>query len=161
MTPHVTILRRPTWTSHPHYKNLTTSQAVVRYHGITVPDCEIYHKRHPLGYVHQNTLTIYTAYAWDGMTLYREKEDTHNTKGNKLDSLLHDFHYQTGLIPRRAADRILAHMAKQHDPLHWAIYLGVRLGGWRFYAKDKDIRIIREDQDPDHDTHSDLTYSEA
>jgi hypothetical protein len=142
----------------PRFPIVTTTLATLEYRGIIVPDCEIYHRRHLLAYVHRNTLNILPRYAWNGMTLYPEKEATATHSGNKIDSLTHDFHYQTGLIPRKPADQILANMARLHDDFHWAIYLGVRLGGWRFYNKDPDIRIIRESQTDDFDSADETTY---
>lgn len=160
MTPTVKILRPPTWkdTKHPRFPIVTTTLAALAYQDIQVPDSEIYHRDHLLAYVHRNILNILPRYAWNGMTLYPEKEATATHSGKKIDSLLHDFHYQTGIIPRKPADQILANMARAHDQFHWAIYLGVRLAGWKYYAKDPDIRIIREALSDDFDSASETTY---
>ena len=154
MSPSLKVIRRVQWeqTRHPRFPFLSTALAIFRYIGIQVPDAEIYHRSRALAYVHRNELHILKGYAWNGMTLYPDNEE------NKDDSIVHDFHYQTGLIKRRPADRILAHMAKQHDDFHWGIYAGVRLGGWRFYAKDPEIKIIREAQSNDHDLSTDHAY---
>jgi hypothetical protein len=154
MSPTLQIIRRAKWdqTTHPQFPFRTTDLTIYRYIGIEVPDTEIYHRGRALGYVHRNHLHILRFYSWNGMTLY--PEDQHKDK-----SLAHDFHYQTGLLKRRHADKILANMARTHDAFHWGIYLGVRIGGWRFYAKDPHITLIRENTSDDHDLGDDLAYT--
>jgi hypothetical protein len=154
MKPTLHIVRRVVWkkTDHPRYHYVSTALAIYRYVGIQVPDCEVYHRSRAIGYVKDNHLHILKGYAWDGMTMYPDKDE------NKDDSITHDFHYQTGLIKRRHADKILANMARSHDAFHWGIYIGVRIGGWKLFARDKEIKIIRENQSNDHDLKDDQTY---
>lgn len=117
------------------WKYVTSTAGVFEFVGIKVNDCTIRYNGKLLGFVRDNCLTIMAGYAWNGMSFYPE------SKKNKIDSLLHDFFYQTGLIPRSSADLILRNMASLHDKKSGIIYLGVRTAGWLFYAKDPSIVI--------------------
>lgn len=122
----------------PWHQNLTSKKwryvsstsGVFELVGVQVPDCVIRHRGKLLGFVKDNVLTIMAGYAWNGMSFYPEKEE------NIIDSMIHDFFYQTGLIPRKKADIILKNMSATHDKKSSVIYYGVRLAGWMFYAKD-------------------------
>jgi len=134
----VFIVQRPSF--HTDFNKTwlycTTNLASFRFDGVTIPNCDIYHGKRLLGSVMRNVLTIYKGYAFDGMTNFPD------SAANLPCALLHDFLYQTALMPRRDADRALkACMDAQgasHDAL---VFLGVRLFGWMHYGKEKGITI--------------------
>ena len=139
MIVHAQILQAPKWRKEKrgawHY--VTDEIAAFALVGCGVADCDIFHGDRMIGFVRNEILTILHQYAWNGMTYYRDKKD------NMMDSLLHDFLYQTGLVSRLMADLILWGMSRVHDRMHLLILAAVRCGGHWFYAKDGAIRIVR------------------
>ena len=106
--------------------------------GIEIPDCEIYCGEVYLGYSIKNKVTIRKGYAFDGMTSFPD------TTKNIACAMWHDFFYQTALISRLNADKILRMMMEQNGAKgSRAVYLGVRLFGWSHYGKQKKIRIVK------------------
>lgn len=136
----VKIILNPWLDEYPgrKWRYTLSSSGVFEFIGVVAPDCTIRHNERLLGFVKDNRLTIMSGYAWNGMSFYPETDD------NQIDSLIHDFLYQTGLLPRKEADLILKNMSSLHDKKHSLIYAGVRLFGGLFYAKDKNIRISYE-----------------
>lgn len=62
----------------------------------------------------------------------------------KLPSILHDWLYDAGLVPRAMADRILRQaMRAVNVPgwQRWLVYVAVRLGGWGGFNKPLPINL--------------------
>lgn len=134
----VTILNRPTiFTDFAEKWAYTTTNPVSWIiDGLDISDCNIYsdHEKF-LGYVRSGKLTIRAGYSFDGMTNYPDSAQ------NLTDALLHDFLYQTHIVSRLNADRLLrASMASNKTPWRNLVFLGVRLFGWACYGKE-NIRI--------------------
>lgn len=138
----VKIVQRPSLNTDQNKPWLycTTGMASYRFQGISLPNCRIYHGKKMLGSVLHNILTIYRGYAFDGMTNWPD------SALNLPWALLHDFLYQTVLLPRYEADLALREgMASVGAPWRRTVWLGVRLFGWIHFADEVDkIRIIRQ-----------------
>jgi hypothetical protein len=86
-------------------------------------------------------LCIAAGYAWDGLTCWPD------TPANMIGGLPHDLGYQLGGCPdspftRKEVDGWIRDLIAPRDP--WdarIIYAGVRMAGWKFYGKDKSLRI--------------------
>ena len=134
----VTLLNRPTLHTDYNKKWLycTTNPVSWIIDGIEIPDCNVYSTHEKLlGYVRKNKLTICQFYAFDGMTNYPDSAQ------NLSDALLHDFLYQSHIVSRLNADRLLrASMTANKTPFKNLVFLGVRLFGWACYGKE-DITI--------------------
>jgi len=127
----VTLLNRPVFSTDWNEKWLYTTTVSTSYDidGVKIPDCDISSDKMTLGHVRDNVITIAKGYSFDGMTNYPD------TAQNLPDALLHDFLYQTALVSRRDADRLLkASMAHNKTPRRWLVYSGVRLFGWMCYG---------------------------
>jgi hypothetical protein len=117
----------------------TTNLASYRFDGVTIPNCDIYHGKRMIGSVLHNILTIYKGYAFDGMTNFPDDA------ANLPCALLHDFLYQTALLPRRQADIALREVMKSNKAKHSGIvFAGVRLFGWIHFGEEKQIRIVKQ-----------------
>jgi Protein of unknown function (DUF1353) len=134
----VTLLNRPTL--HTDFKKkwqyCLTNPVSYLIEGVEIPDCNVFSDHDQfLGYVRSNKLTIRKGYAFDGMTNYPDSAQ------NLSDALLHDWLYQTGIVSRLDADRLLrASMKSNQTPHRWLVFSGVRIFGWACYKKS-DIRI--------------------
>lgn len=137
----VSIIQRPTLKTDYNKRWLycTTGICAYRFAGIEIPNCDIYHGKRLLGSVLHNTLTIYKGYAFDGMTCFPDDA------ANLPCALLHDFLYQTGLVTRSQADTALREsMARNGAKWRKTVFAGVRLFGWLHYAKEENIRIVKQ-----------------
>ena len=103
------------------------------------PPMEIYHEKTKIGMVAGNVLTVYTGYAWNGMSCWPDSPTT------AMPSCWHDFWYQVGkLLTRQQADAGLEHLLRlKNDPTPRLCYCGVRLFGWKFYSKAKGVTLRR------------------
>ena len=126
----VTLLNRPTVYTDYQKKWLYCLTGSVSYliEGVKIPNCDVYSNSQLLGQMRGDVLTIAKGYAFDGMTNYPDSPQ------NIPDALLHDFLYQTAIVSRRDADKLLkASMAHNKTPRKWLVYAGVRLFGWLCY----------------------------
>lgn len=107
-----------------------------RIEGVHMPDCDIYSFFTRIGFIRNGVLRINKGYAYDGMTGYPDSEE------NLPAGLLHDFAYQTKIWDRLTADLMLRRVMLDRKALGANIaFAGVRLGGWKFYGKEKGINI--------------------
>jgi hypothetical protein len=133
----VTILNRPTFYTDfdEQWAYTTTNSVSWEIVGLEIPNCNIYstHDKY-LGCVKNGILTIRGGYSFDGMTNYPD------TAQNLTDALLHDFLYQSHIVSRLNADRLLrASMTANKTPRKTLVFLGVRLFGWMCYGKKNVI----------------------
>lgn len=122
----------------PEKKWLYELQAHMDYriHGVYTPNCDIYSHRKMIAMVRNGVLRILKGYAYDGMTGYPDSEE------NLPAALLHDLAYQTKLWDRYTSDLMLRRVMLDRNALGANIaFAGVRLGGWKFYGKEKGIAI--------------------
>jgi hypothetical protein len=129
----VTLLNRPTlYTDYiKKWLYLLTGDVSWIVEGVVIPDCEVFSGKQKLGQSRKNIVTVCKGYAFDGMTNYPD------TPQNIPDALLHDFLYQSTIVSRRDADRLLkASMSHNKTPRKWLVYSGVRLFGWACYGSE-------------------------
>lgn len=102
---------------------------------------EIYSGKHHIASIAGDVLTIHAGYAWDGCTSWPDSPT------NLLASLAHDLGYQMGTHPRNPFTRteidrwFLDLLRHKNDPSPRMLWLGVRLAGWKFWNKEKDLTI--------------------
>jgi len=123
---------------HKKWLYATTSPMSYRVTGLVIPDCNVSHDSRLLADVRKNVITIHKGYAYDGMTNF--PDDAANLTG----ALLHDFLYQTALVSRKHADKLLTATMRATGANHGTlVYCGVRLFGWLHYGSEKGIRIVK------------------
>lgn len=101
--------------------------------------CVFLHGSNAIGELHNGILTIYSNYAWNGMSFWEDNESTMRA------SLFHDFCYQVGnyFLPRQCADALFYQLLIRNRYALAAIcYLAVKGCGWMFYFSDpKYIKV--------------------
>ena len=106
--------------------------------GVNIPDCNVSHESRLLAEVRDNVLTIHKGYAFDGMTNFGDEAN------NLPAAILHDFLYQSALVSRRVADKLLTATMRSIGASHSRlVYAGVRLFGWMHYGQETGIRIVK------------------
>lgn len=104
--------------------------------GVSMPECDIYSDQTLIGFTRENVLEVCKGYAHDGLTCFPD------TKANRPAGVLHDFGYQTGFWSREVCDEMIREaMRSKGAKFSNIVWLGVRIFGGNFYAKQKNIHI--------------------